>query len=201
MDSRPAFPAAGAARDNAGADDSRPDMPEGGAEEPIADETENGAPAEPGAGTDVRPEKRGEPLGLDAVKAGWDALLEAMARTHPADVRHLARISVAGVRDDVVILAGGSMAIEAWEDQRRLGRLREAAAEVLARPVGFEFRVEAGKTAPGDGAREDGAAFRLARHPAVERVKELFDGVVADYHAAGSEAGCDGGEESAGAWR
>ncbi len=125
------------------------------------------------------------PLKLDTVKAVWGKVVEKLRDINPAYTRHMARIHVSSVKDDVVVLAGPPIAIETWEDERRLKCLREAAAEVLARPVMFEFAAISAKNIDSIiDAEQDSLKVRLIRNPAVDTIRDMFDGVVVDCQPA-----------------
>ncbi len=90
------------------------------------------------------------------------------------------------VRDGKIILSGSPTAVEAWEDRHRRERLGAAAAAVLGGAPEFAFdlkasrRLAARKTAEAANA----ASESLLRHPAVDAVRSLFDGVVVHSEAA-----------------
>ncbi len=134
------------------------------------------------------------PLTLDSVKRVWQKITEKLGLANVADSRYLGKLAVAAVRDDVVTLAGTQLAVEAYEDGRRLARLTEAAAEILARPVMFSFVAETAKAEPErGGGKEDAVRARLVRHPAVEQIRDIFDGAVVDVRCAGTAPDSDAG--------
>ncbi|GEM_PF-2720563 len=121
------------------------------------------------------------PLKVDDVRAVWGKVVEKLREVNPAYTRYMARISVSGVKEDVVVLSGPPIAIETWEDERRMKCLREAAAEVLARPVMFEFVVTSVRNIDSTSeAEQDSLKVRLIRNPAVDTIRDMFDGVVVD---------------------
>ncbi|MDR3077273.1 MAG: DNA polymerase III subunit gamma/tau [Planctomycetota bacterium] len=123
----------------------------------------------------------------------WERVLGLMAEKHPADCRYLAKVRLLGGENDFLRLAGPDTIVEAWEDRRRRSRLAAALHEAFGREMGFAFApIEAGI---GGGAGEEAmAASRgLLGHPAVGRIKSLFDGVVVGCEPAGGrQAGDDG---------
>ncbi len=138
------------------------------------------------------------PLSLEFVQGKWSEILDAMAEKHPADYRHLHHLSVGSVEPrGVVHFSGRATAIEPWEDSFRLERFRNVLREVLGRQVEVAFSVNKTKRAAGSGAdggtggsggkaprRAGDGLAHLARKPAVETVRSLFDGVIVNYHSA-----------------
>ncbi|MDR0362486.1 MAG: DNA polymerase III subunit gamma/tau [Planctomycetota bacterium] len=124
------------------------------------------------------------PLTADVVRQAWPRIQDNLAAMNPADIRHMAGVSVTHAAEDVVTLSGPPITIEAWEDRRRLSRLLEAAAEALGRPVMFEFKAVAPARIRERAAGETAARRELLRNPAVETVKALFDGEVVDCRPA-----------------
>ena len=116
---------------------------------------------------------------MGEVEPLWEKVLDRLSENHPADMRHMARVSLDSVVDGVIVLAGPGTVIEAWEDRRRQDRLREAAKQILGREVFFEFKARQAKKAV-DAAVVSEARYKLTRHPAVDKVKTLFDGVIVD---------------------
>ena len=120
------------------------------------------------------------PLSMDEVERRWEAVLDRLAKEHPADLRHMARVSLESVKDgDTLVLAGPPTVLEAWEDKRRQARLAAAAQSVLGRAVRFDFapRLPRQRQAA-DAAATSEATFNLTRHPTVDKIKTLFDGVI-----------------------
>ena len=125
------------------------------------------------------------PLTLDQVKTRWETLLEALSKKHPADYRHMIRIAPQAVDEDCIRLAGPALAVEAWEDKYRLGRLTETASAIFKRPVRFSFAVDSSASMRRSETQDDsGARYALSRHPAVDTIKNLFDGVIVDCRPA-----------------
>ncbi|MDR1612762.1 MAG: DNA polymerase III subunit gamma/tau [Planctomycetota bacterium] len=143
---------------------------------------------------DVRPEESFAPLTTDLARSAWAGIRDRLAARNPADARHLGGVDVLSAAEDVVTLSGPPITIEAWEDRRRLSRLREAASEVLGRPVRFEFKAVAPVGLKERAAGMNAAREELLRHPAVETVRSLFDGEVVDCRPA-EGAVREGGEE------
>jgi hypothetical protein len=106
------------------------------------------------------------------------------------------RIAVDSVQDDEITLTGSPTLIEPWNDAIRQKRLVDMATEALGRPVRFSFKERLVKR---DSARVSGDAqteFNLARHPVVDKVRSLFDGVIVACEAAKQEEPePDGGDE------
>ena len=127
------------------------------------------------------------PLTMEQVEPLWEKVLDRLAEKHPADLRHMARIALEGVADDgTVMLAGPPTVIEAWEDRHRLARLGDAAAAILGQPARFAFTARQVRRNAGATGADDEAKFKLARHPAVDRIKSLFDGVIVNCQTAES---------------
>lgn len=126
-----------------------------------------------------------EELTTETVEARWSKVLDELAEKYPADFRHLLRISLEGVEDGDVVLSGTPVAIEAWEDKLRLQRLGDTAAEVLGCPVTFRFTAKKSRrmTAPAT-SNTSQARNELARHPTVDKVRSLFDGIIVDCQVA-----------------
>ncbi|MCD8350200.1 MAG: DNA polymerase III subunit gamma/tau [Planctomycetaceae bacterium] len=124
-------------------------------------------------------------LTLDEVMAGWSKILDLLTDRHPADMRHIIKLTPEGVEEGAIVLAGTSTMVDAYNDELRLSRLRECAADVLRRPVEFRFVArKAKREAPVDNK----ARTQLARHPAVDTVRSLFDGVIVDCQPAAAPA-------------
>lgn len=125
------------------------------------------------------------PLKVDDVRAVWGKVVEKLREVNPAYTRYMARISVSGAKEDVVVLSGPPIAIETWEDERRLKCLREAAAGVLSRPVMFEFVATSARNIDSiTEAEQDSLKVRLIRNPAVDTIRDMFEGVVVDCQPA-----------------
>lgn len=136
------------------------------------------------------------PLKVDDVRAVWGKVVEKLREVNPAYTRYMARISVSGTKDDVVVLSGPPIAIETWEDERRLKCLREAVAEVLARPVMFEFVATSAKNIDSiNEAEQDSLKVRLIRNPAVDTIRDMFEGVVVDCQPAIPSIGVVGDDD------
>ncbi len=126
-----------------------------------------------------------QPLTKDAAIDLWSKLLDMAAERHPADLRLMLRIAVDDVSGDEIILTGSPTRIEPWNDALRLKRLTDMAAETLGRPVRFSFRERAAQRRSSARAADDAQAeFNLARHPMVDTVRSLFDGVIVACEAA-----------------
>ncbi len=135
------------------------------------------------------------PLTRDTVDKAWSKMLDDAAVRHPGDIRHMMRIAVADVDGDVIRMTGSATAVEQWQDAMRLGRLTELAGEALGRPVRFAFTERRAKRSQEQIASENQAAFDLARHPAVDKVRSLFGGVIVACEAAErEEPEADGGD-------
>lgn len=117
-------------------------------------------------------------LELEAVQKKWDKVVDALERRNAADYRHISRLDLIAAGPEGLKLAGPDTAVEAMQDRHRLGRLREAAEEVLGQLVEFEF-VRRGPARRADSGA-DATVGKFANHPAIIKVKELFDGVMVD---------------------
>ncbi len=128
-------------------------------------------------------------LTLDEVMAGWSGILDCLTDRHPADMRHIIKLTPEAVEEGAIVLAGTATMVDAYNDDLRLSRLRECAADVLRRPVEFRFVArKAKREAPADNK----ARSQLARHPAVDTVRSLFDGVIVDCQPAAGPSVDDG---------
>ncbi|MCD8140819.1 MAG: DNA polymerase III subunit gamma/tau [Planctomycetaceae bacterium] len=131
------------------------------------------------------------PLTLDEVMAGWSGILDCLTDRHPADMRHIIKLTPEAVEDGAIVLAGTATMVDAYTDDLRLSRLRECAADVLGRPVDFRF---VSRKAKRDAPVDNKARTQLTRHPAVDTVRSLFDGVIVDCQPAAAPTPEDGGE-------
>ena len=127
------------------------------------------------------------PLTKESASALWSQLLDVTAERHPADLRLMLRIAVDDVRDSEIVMAGSPTLIEPWNDPMRLKRLTETASEVAGRPIGFVFRERVVRRDPARAADDVRTEFNLARHPVVDKVRSLFDGVIVACEAASRE--------------
>ncbi len=189
-----------------------PEMPETEVPETVMPETAAAAGSLPEIETAEKPEEpatpaapdASEPLTLEFVQGKWSEILDAMADKHPADYRHLHHLNVGSVEEKGVIHFGGrATAIEPWEDGFRLERFRNVLREVLGRRVEVAFSVNKTKRAAGAGLaggtgntprRGGDSLSHLARKPAVETVRSLFDGVIVNYHSPLEEKAESGAE-------
>ena len=149
---------------------------ESSGEQPPPEES-NAAVSQPPA-ADAATMDAGAPLTTETVSAQWNEVLDRLAEAHPADHRYLARITFEGVENGTINLKGPPTAVEAWDDRRRIARLAEAATGVFGQTPRFSFT----ETLPARAAvrTEDDAKHKLTRHPAVDKIKSLFEGVVVD---------------------
>ncbi len=135
------------------------------------------------------------PLTMDQVDARWESILDTLAEKHPADYRHMTKMKLLRVEDNCIVLGGPATSVEAWDDRHRLGRLTETASTLLKRPVTFSFETTA-VIANGNGRVDDSdARYKLARHPAVDAIKNLFDGVIVDCQPAAGPGDDESGDD------
>ena len=129
------------------------------------------------------------PLTSERINGLWSKILDQLAEQHPADFRHMLRMNLEGVRDGKIVLSGTPTAIEAWYDRHRLERLTGTASEVLGGAAEFEFEAKASRRlAARKTADNDQTVAELSRHPTVDKVRSLFEGVIVHCEAAETPA-------------
>ncbi|MDR1744437.1 MAG: DNA polymerase III subunit gamma/tau [Planctomycetota bacterium] len=137
------------------------------------------------------PERPAHSLTRDEAEALWSKLLDSAAERHPSDLRLMLRITVDDVAGDEIILTGSPTRIEPWNDSIRQKRLTDMATEALGRPVRFVFKERAPKRDAARAADDAQTEFNLTRHPMVDKVRSLFDGVIVACEAARQETESD----------